>query len=106
METEELKKIAQDFFQKNTSGQSMITITGADISRDMHRANIFITVLPNDKEKSALDFAKRMRADLRSDIKKRLPIKTIPFVDIFIDEGEKARQNLESILMKDKFKDK
>ena len=72
---EELKKVAQDFFQRNSSGSSMITVTNADVSKDLKKANIYITVLPQDKELSALDFAKRMRTDMRSDIKKRLPIK-------------------------------
>jgi ribosome-binding factor A len=99
---EELKKVAQDFFQRNSSGSSMITVTSADVSSDLKKANIYITVLPQDKELAALDFAKRMRTDMRSDIKKRLPIKVIPFVEIEIDEGEKARQRIESLLLKDK----
>jgi ribosome-binding factor A len=99
---EELKKVAQDFFQRNSSGSSMITVTSADVSKDLKKANIYITVLPQDKELSALDFAKRMRTDMRSDIKKRLPIKSIPFVEIEIDEGEKTRQRIESVLLKDR----
>jgi ribosome-binding factor A len=99
---EELKKVAQDFFQRNSSGSSMITVTSADVSKDLKKANIYITVLPQDKELAALDFAKRMRTDMRSDIKKRLPIKSIPFVEIEIDEGEKTRQRIESVLLKDR----
>ncbi len=99
---EELKKVAQDFFQRNSSGAAMITVTSADVSKDLKNANILITVLPQEKEKSALDFAKRMRGDMRTDIKKRLPIKTIPFVEIEIDEGEKNRQRIESVLLQDR----
>jgi ribosome-binding factor A len=80
----------------------MITVTSADVSKDLKKANIYITVLPQDKELAALDFAKRMRTDMRSDIKKRLPIKSIPFVEIEIDEGEKTRQRIESVLLKDR----
>ncbi len=101
---EELKKVAQDFFQKNSSGVAMITVTSADISKDLTNANIYITVLPREKEKSALDFAKRMRGDMRTDIKKRLPIKVIPFVEIEIDEGEKNRQKIESILLEERIR--
>lgn len=99
---EELKKISQDFFQRNSSGAAMITVTAADVARDMKHATIFITVFPEIKEKSALEFAYRCRADLRTDIKKRLPIKTIPFVEVKIDEGEKVRQNVEALLIKDR----
>ena len=83
-------------------GAAMITVTSADVSKDLKNANILITVLPQEKEKSALDFAKRMRGDMRTDIKKRLPIKTIPFVEIEIDEGEKNRQRIESVLLQDR----
>ena len=101
---EELKKIAQDFFQRNTSGQSMITVTSADVSKDLRQATIRITVMPLEKEKAVFDFAKRMRADMRTDIKRRLPVKTIPFVEIEIDEGEKIRQKLDSILLQDRIR--
>ena len=101
---EELKKIAQDFFQRHTSGQSMITVTSADVSKDMRQCKIGITVMPIEKEKAVFDFAQRLRADMRTDIKHRLPIKTIPFVEIVIDEGEKIRQKLDSILLQDRIR--
>ncbi len=101
---EELKKIAQDFLQRNSSGQSMITVTSADVSKDLRNATIRITVMPLEKEKAVFDFVQRMRADMRTDIKNRLPIKVIPYVEIEIDEGEKIRQKLDSILLQDKIR--
>jgi ribosome-binding factor A len=101
---EELKKVAQDFFQRNSSGAAMITVTSASVAKDLKNVTISITVLPQEKEKSALDFAKRMRTDLRTDIKRRLPVKSIPFVEVEIDEGEKNRQKIESILLQDRIK--
>ncbi len=95
---EELKKAAQYFFQKNSSGASMITVTDADISKDLRKANVYITVLPQNKELAALDFAKRMRTELRTEIKKKLPIKIIPFVEVQIDLGEKNRQHVDALL--------
>jgi ribosome-binding factor A len=95
---EELKKVAQDFFQRNSSGASMITVTDADISKDLRKANVYITVLPQNKELQALDFAKRMRSELRTDVKKKLPIKCIPFVEVQIDLGEKNRQKIDELL--------
>jgi ribosome-binding factor A len=64
----------------------------------MKRATIYITVLPIDKEKTALEFAKRKRADLRQFLKKNMPIKIIPFIDIAIDMGEKNRQKIDELL--------
>jgi ribosome-binding factor A len=97
-----LRNIAQNFFQKESSGTSLITVTKADISRDLKNTDIYITVLPKNKEAQALAFAKRMRTDLRTEIKKKLQIRTIPNVEIKIDEGEIARQIMDKVLRKSK----
>ncbi|MEN9338391.1 MAG: hypothetical protein RI945_116 [Candidatus Parcubacteria bacterium] len=97
-----LRTIAQDFFQKESSGSSMITVTRATISKDLKQADIFITVFPENKEEHALSFAKRMRTDLRTRIKQKLQIRVIPHVEVKIDQGEKARQNIEAILRETK----
>lgn len=98
----QLRNIAQDFFQKESSGVSLITVTKANISRDLERSTIFITVLPENKEEQALSFARRMRTDLRTEIKNKLRIRKIPNVEIKIDDGEKARQIMDSLLRKNK----
>lgn len=96
----ELRAIAQDFFQRESSGASLITVTDAEVSPDLSNAKILITVFPENKEQAALDFAKRMRTDLRTAIKKKLQIRTIPFVEVDIDYGEKNRQHIDSLLRK------
>ncbi len=95
-----LRNIAQTFFQKESSGTSLITVTKADISKDLKNTDIYITVLPKNKEAQALAFAKRMRTDLRTEIKNKLKIRTIPNVEIKIDEGELARQIMDEVLRK------
>lgn len=96
--------LAQDFFQRESSGLSMITVTRADVSSDLHNGKIFITVLPEDKEDAALQFAKRMRSDLRHYVMKRLPIKVIPFFEVEIDYGEKNRLHVDELLREEKRK--
>lgn len=93
---------AQDFFQRESSGLSMITVTRTEVSRDMRHGTIFITVLPENKEEAAINFAKRMRSELRHYIMKRLPVKVIPFFEVEIDYGEKNRLHVESLLRKDR----
>jgi len=90
----ELRKIAQDFFQKESSGASLITVTKTNISKDLKNCDIYITVFPESKEEHALSFAKRMRTDLRTTIKEKLRIRTIPHVEIKLDIGEKARMRI------------
>lgn len=98
----EILGIAQDFFQRESSGASLITVTRCETSPDMKYATLFITAIPEEKEPAALDFAKRMRTELRHTVMKRLPIKIIPFFEIEIDYGEKNRIHVEELLRKDK----
>lgn len=98
----EILAIAQDFFQRESSGASLITVTRAEVSADMKHGTIFITAIPENKEPAALDFAKRMRSELRHRVMKRLPVKVIPFFEIEIDYGEKNRLHVEELLRKDK----
>lgn len=94
--------IVQDFFQRESSGASMITITRTEISRDMKHGTIFMSVLPENKEEAAINFAKRMRSELRHYVMKRLPVKVIPFFEVEIDYGEKNRIHVDELLRKDK----
>lgn len=94
--------ITQDFFQRESSGASMITVTRTEVSRDMKHGTIFISVLPENKEEAAINFAKRMRSDLRYFVMKRLPVKVIPFFEVEIDYGEKNRLHVDELLRKDK----
>lgn len=99
----EILAIAQDFFQRESSGASLITVTRAEVSPDMRHGTIFITVLPESKEEAAINFAKRMRSELRHKVMKRLPVKVIPFFEVEIDYGEKNRQHIDELLRKEKY---
>ena len=94
--------ITQDFFQRESSGASMITVTRTDVSKDMKHGTIFISVLPENKEEAAINFAKRMRSELRHYVMKRLPVKVIPFFEVEIDYGEKNRIHVDELLRKEK----
>lgn len=93
-----IKELAAQFLGKENNRTSLITVTSASCSPDLKKATIFITVLPSSKEDSALGFVKRQRGELREFLKKNMPIKTIPFIDIEIDMGEKNRQKIDELL--------
>ncbi|MEK7471404.1 MAG: ribosome-binding factor A [Patescibacteria group bacterium] len=94
----QIKKLSAQFLGRENNKTSLITVTSATTSPDLKRATIFITVLPNSKEKSALDFVKRKLKDLREYLKKNMPIKIIPFLNVAIDLGEKNRQKIDELL--------
>jgi ribosome-binding factor A len=93
-----IKELGAQFLERESNNTSLITVTSCTVSPDTKRATIFITVLPDEKETSALGFVKRKRKELREYFKKNMKIKIIPFIDIQIDRGEKNRQKIDELL--------
>lgn len=93
-----LKELTAQFLAKENNRTSLITVTSANCSPDMKKATIYITVLPAAKEKTALEFVKRKRGDLREFLKKQMTTKVVPFIDVAIDLGEKNRQKIDELL--------
>ena len=93
-----IKELAAQFLGRENNRTSLITVTSATCSPDLKRATIYITVLPDSKERSALDFSKRKRPEFREFLKKSMSTKNIPFVDFAIDYGEKNRQKIDELL--------
>ncbi|MDP2789275.1 MAG: ribosome-binding factor A [bacterium] len=93
-----IKKLGAIFLERENNNTSLITVTSANVSPDLKRATLFITVLPESKEINALGFAKRKRGELRNLLKKNMTTKVIPFIDIIIDRGEKHRQKIDELL--------
>ena len=89
---------AAEFIQRESSGQSLITVTRSALSDDGKTMTIFVSVLPEEKEKVALDFLKRQRAALRHHIKENVRVQHIPFLDVEIDYGEKNRQKIARLI--------
>lgn len=98
---EQLREIAAHLIERESNKTALITVTRAEIFERGRKATIYITVLPVVGEESALNFIKRKRPEIKDAIKKRMRISTIPFIDVAIDTGEKARQNIDKILYDD-----
>lgn len=92
-----IREAAADFLQKEGNYTSILTVTDVSLSDRGNQATIFFTVLPEEKEKGALDFAKRKRAEFRDFFKSRARIRALPFFDFEIDKGEKNRQKIDEI---------
>jgi ribosome-binding factor A len=93
-----IKELSAQFLGRENNRTSLLTVTACTVSPDLKRATIFITVLPEEKEKDALGFVKRKLGELREFLKKNMPIKIIPFLDVEIDLGEKNRQKIDELL--------
>jgi len=94
---EEIAHLAAEFLEGESNRQSMITVTRADVSPNLSNAVIYFTVFPIEQEEHALDFAKRKRTEFRTFVKKKMPIRRLPFFEFKIDAGEKNRQLLDRL---------
>ncbi|MBI5645046.1 ribosome-binding factor A [Candidatus Kaiserbacteria bacterium] len=94
---ETIAHLAADFFARESNRKSLITVTRADISPDLKNALIFITVIPDRFEQSALNFAKRMRTEYREYLKSKSRLQHLPNIDFEIDYGEKNRQRIDDL---------
>ncbi|MCR4334223.1 MAG: ribosome-binding factor A [Patescibacteria group bacterium] len=93
----QIHELASKFLQRESNHLSLITVTDIMISKDSKRMTIFFTVLPETKEKAALDFTKRKRSEFREYVKNNSRMQRIPFFDFAIDGGEKNRQKIDEI---------
>ncbi len=101
---EVIKAMAGKFFlEESTVPDSLITVTKVDSSPDRKNVTIFFTVFPENKEKSAFDFAKRKRASFKEYIKDNARLPRIPFVDFEIDYGERNRQKIDRVSNREDF---
>lgn len=95
---EVVRTFAAEFLAREANRLSLITVTDVRLSRDGKLATVLFTVLPQEKEKGALDFAKRKRSEFREYIMEHSRLQRPPFFDFAIDEGEKNRQRLDEIM--------
>jgi ribosome-binding factor A len=92
-----LRSTAAQFFLREAGPRSLVTVTDATISPDFKYGTIYITTFPTSEEASALEFAKRKRSDLREYIKNHSKMRTLPVLEIKIDEGERNRQRIDEL---------
>ena len=95
--SEALREVAAEFLSREAGRLSLITVTAVRMSEDGRRGRIYITVLPESSEASALSFANRNRGELSTFFKKRVRGVQAPFVEFLIDRGEKDRQKLDEL---------
>ena len=95
---EGIQQIAATYIERESNKQALITVTHVEIAERGKQATIFISVLPESYEEAALNFLKRKRAELRNELRDKLRIHPIPFLDVAIDKGEKARHTIDALL--------
>ena len=98
--SEIIARLAGDFFAREASKQSLITVTRAEVAEDLKNVMIYISVLPETQEKQALEFAKRSRSEFRTYVRDHSSLHPAPTIDFEIDYGEKNRQRIDELTRK------
>lgn len=93
----ELQRLAAAFFAIESNRDALISVTRVEVGKNWKTATVFLSVMPESKEKAAYDFAMRMRADLRTYLKEHMRSRALPFISIEIDAGEKHRQKIDQL---------
>lgn len=91
-----------EFLNRNANRTSMITVTRTIFSRKSNRADIFITVFPDSEEGKALAYVRRQRREIQKFIGKNVRLRSIPYLEVSIDEGEKNHEKIENIFRQEK----
>ena len=94
---ENIRNLVAQFLEAESNRLSLITVTDANVSKDLKKATVFVSVLPESEEEPALNFLKRKRSDARDYLRKKLDMRSIPFLDFEIDYGEKNRQRIDEL---------
>ncbi|OGG44862.1 hypothetical protein A2673_03165 [Candidatus Kaiserbacteria bacterium RIFCSPHIGHO2_01_FULL_50_13] len=98
--TEEMAHRASEYMARELGVRALVTVTRAEMSTDLKRVVLFLSVLPESKEMEVLKFAKRERSNFRAHLTEHSKIRPVPFVDFIIDEGEKNRRRVEELIRK------
>lgn len=97
---DQIHKWAAEFLQRESSGQSLITVTDVKIGAEAREATILFTVLPESKEEVALEFARRQLSAFREYMTQKIKTGRMPYFHFDIDRGEKHRQRIDEITIK------
>ena len=92
--------MAAEFINRESNRQSLITVTRVTMSSDNKRADVFLTVFPDNKVPEVMDFLKRQLREFRNFVKSQTKGKFVPMFNFVYDVGEKNRQEIDALSYK------
>ncbi len=90
-------ELAAEFINRESAGQSLITVTHAEEANRGRNITIYITVLPTTREAAVLDFLGRKRREFGAYVILHARMRMLPKVAFAIDVGEKNRQRMDEL---------
>ncbi len=83
------KEIGRILLKKMDFGNALVTITNIRVNRNLSQAEVFITVMPETKEKEVIQILKRNTGNIQQIINKRLKMFSVPKINFKIDQSMK-----------------
>lgn len=81
-----------------------VTVTGVDVTDDIKIAVVYISILKDEEKKTSLEVLNSAKSYIRSELSKRLRMKTIPSIEFRLDSsieyGDRIDQLLDEIRRK------
>lgn len=76
----------------------MVTINAVDVSKDLGHAKVFITVMNEEQRQQTLDGLQRAAGFLRSELGRRMFIRSVPQLHFHYDESVSRGAHLSSLI--------
>jgi ribosome-binding factor A len=77
-----------------------ITITGVDVTDDIKIARVYVSVLKDEDKKNTLDILNSAKSFIRSELSKRLRMKSIPGIEFRLDTSIEYGDKIDKLLKK------
>ena len=102
---EKLESLYQEIVSKFLLREASIpgvlfALTKVEISENLNRLTVYISIWPDDKEKNMLEFFEKLKGSLRAHVGDKINPKFIPEIIFKIDDSEKKRMEIERIFKK------
>ncbi len=86
---------------KNPHIHELITVTQVDISRDLHNAKVYISVIGNDREKKGtLNALKSAAGYIAVIASKKVVMRYFPHLNFFLDDSVDKHQHIDDLIEK------
>jgi ribosome-binding factor A len=75
----------------------LVTVTHVDVSPDLKNADVFLTVIPDNKRGTALEIIRKQAGELRTELSHALYARVVPRLHFKIDDDEVYAESLSSL---------
>jgi len=91
------KEVSKIMMKEVDFGKTLVTVTQVQLSNDLSKAKILITVFPESEEKNALFELQKNIYHLQKILNKKVKMKKVPKISFEIDQGMKNLYKIDKI---------